>query len=91
MTTNHETHDYAPAVLLELDPLHQPVSATEDDQAWDRQAEAIVRAAGLGNGRLNPDATHIADLFIDDEPASQAEINLLDQPIGWFYEEPVYG
>jgi hypothetical protein len=44
---------------------------SSDDQEWDRRAEALTEAAGLGGGRINPNATSIMDLFT--EPSEQRE------------------
>ncbi len=66
----------------------------DDDQEWDRNAERLTKEAfGLGGG-INPNATSIDDLFLDDEPeppnpalakAAESHARLIqqDEPVAW--------
>lgn len=56
------------------DALAQPSPAPElDDQAFDRNAERLTaKAFGTGGG-INPNATSIDDLFLDESPAPELE------------------
>lgn len=76
-------------------PAAQPQQATEDDQEWDRNAERLTQEAfGLGGG-INPNATSVDDLFLDDDPeppnpalvkAAESHARLIQQaaqPVAW--------
>lgn len=57
---------------------HFQIGMTEwpdDDQGFDREAERITRAAGLGDGQFNPNATSILDLFTDGDTSNSAEFD----------------
>ena len=61
----------APAPVAALDA---PEAAhADDDQAWDREAERLTREMGLGSGKINPNATSVMDLFVDDDEAAHAQ------------------
>lgn len=51
-------------------PAAQPAPA---DDAWDKNAERLTADAGLGGGRINPNATSMDDIFLDDTQPAPAE------------------
>jgi hypothetical protein len=61
------------SIKRELRASLAPVSAqqSDTDDEWDRNAERLTREMGIGGGKINPNATSIDDLFMDeDEPVS---------------------
>jgi len=52
-----------------------PLDGAPDDQAFDRNAERLTREAGLGGGSINPNATSVLDLFVDDKPAAAQSVS----------------
>jgi hypothetical protein len=56
--TSVETVDQPSVIFRELEP------EDGDDQAWDRNAEALTAAAlGTDRGTINPNATSVDDIF----------------------------
>jgi hypothetical protein len=54
------------------------------DDEWDRNAERLTREAGLGDGRINPKATSVDNLFLEsDTSAAWNALNEIGRTYDW--------